>query len=70
MCEDFYFKIERMFRHYPQFSYLYNSREEFVDVMVKMKDWEEAEQWMDFFIQKFVDSTIPELRSMGRSFAN
>lgn len=70
MCEDIYFKIERMFRHYPAFSYLYNSREEFFDVMVKMKDYEETEQWMDFFIQKFADSTIPELRSIGRSFIN
>ena len=70
VVEDIYFTIQDMFRHYEDFNYLYNAREEFFDTMVKMKELEETKKSMDFFINKFLSSTIIEVQEIGKSLSN
>ena len=38
--------------------------------MVKMKDLEETKESMDFFINKFLSSTIKEVVEIGKSLSN
>ena len=70
IVEDIYFTIQDMFRHYEDFNYLYNAREEFFDTMVKMKELEETKKSMDFFVNKFLSSTIIEVQEIGKSLSN
>lgn len=70
MVEDIYLNIQQTFKHYSEFRYLYNAREEFFDTLVKMKEYKETCDAVDFFIQKFIDSEIKEVREIGSSINN
>lgn len=70
MVADIYLNIQQTFKHYSEFGYLYNAREEFFDTLVKMKEYKETCDAVDFFIQKFIDSTIKEVREIGSSINN
>ena len=45
-------------------------REEFFDTLVKMKNREETASVIDFFINRFIDSNIKEIRDLGSSINN
>ena len=70
MVEDIYLNIQQTFKHYSEFGYLYNAREEFFDTLVKMKEYKETCDAVDFFIHKFISSEIKEVREIGSSINN
>ena len=55
-------KIDMVLKAYPELAEIYWSKDYFSSSVLKLKEYEETKELIDFFIQKFENSTIKEIR--------
>ena len=55
---------------YPELSEIYWSKDYFSSSVLKLKEYEETKELIDFFIQKFENSAVKEIRKISRTFKN
>ncbi len=62
--------VDIVLRAYPELFEIYWSKEEFQNYMVKLHEYEETKNKMNFFINKFSKSSLKELQNISQSFTN
>lgn len=63
-------KIDMVLKAYPELSEIYWSKDYFSSSVLKLKEYEETKELIDFFIQKFENSAVKEIRKISRTFKN
>lgn len=63
-------KIDIVLKAYHELSEIYWSKDYFSSSVLKLKEYEETKELIDFFIQKFENSAVKEIRKISRTFKN
>lgn len=62
--------VDMVLRVYPDLFYAYWCKEEFYSYMLKLHEYEETESKIDFFINKYENSNIKEMKNIANTFRN
>lgn len=60
--------IDMVLKSYPELYAVYWSKDEFCSAMLKLHEYQETKDYIDFFIKKYSNSTIKVLNKIGRTF--
>ena len=67
---DWELEVDKVLRKYNDLFLVYQAREDFINRMLHEKYWMETKQSIDYFIQRFGHSEIPELQEIAKTFSN
>ena len=62
--------IDFVLKTYPELHYVYWCKHEFCEAMLKLHEYYETKNYIDYFIKKYSDSPIKVLNKIGRTFAH
>ena len=62
--------IDMVLKTYPELYEVYWAKEEFSSLMLKLHEYGETKNMIDFFINKFSKSTVKELNNVASTFRN
>lgn len=60
--------IDMVLKSYLELHAVYWAKDEFCSSMLKLHDYQETKDYIDFFIKKYSNSTIKVLNKIGRTF--
>ena len=60
--------VDMVLKEYPDLKLVYWTKEEFCSTMLKLHGYEETKEIIDFFIDQYCNSSIEEIRSIGKTF--
>jgi len=60
--------IDMVLKTYPKLHAVYLAKNEFCSSMLKLHEYQETKDYIDFFINKYSNSTIKVLNKIGRTF--
>lgn len=60
--------IDMVLKTYPELHAVYWAKNEFCSSMLKLHEYQETKDYIDFFINKYSNSTIKVLNKIGRTF--
>jgi len=60
--------IDNVLRAYPELSFAYWVKDEFQNTMLKLHEYYETENYLNYFIKKLSNSTVNELNKIGKTF--
>lgn len=62
--------IDFVLKKYQDLFFVYWAKEEFSNKMLKLHEFEETKKTIDFFINQYSKSTIPQLNEIAKTFSN
>ena len=62
--------IDMVLKAYPELYEVYWAKEEFSSLMLKLHNYDETKNMIDFFVNKFSKSTVKELNNVASTFRN
>ena len=62
--------IDFVLKKYQALFFVYWAKEEFSNKMLKLHEFEETKKTIDFFINQYSKSTIPQLNEIAKTFTN